>query len=103
MMVAMLLEDMLEDMGHHLVGPAYRLETGIDLAAREQIDLAILDINLAGKPSFPIAELLATRGVPIIFATGYGANGLGGRFAEAPVISKPFSAASLTQAIDAAL
>ena len=99
MMVAMLVQDMLQDLGHVPVGPAARLETGIELAGRETLDLAILDVNLGGTDSFPIANLLTARGVPVIFATGYGRSGLHGRYPGVPVIAKPFGMADLRRAI----
>ncbi len=102
MLVSMLVEDMLTDLGHVPVGLASRFEAGMRLAGSETLDLAILDVNLAGTLSFPIADLLTARGVPVIFATGYGAGGLERRFAGFHVMSKPFDQASLGRAIDAA-
>ncbi len=102
MLVAMLVEDMLHDLGHVPVGPAARLETGIEMASDETLDLAILDVNLNGTKSFPIADILTARGVSVIFATGYGKSGLDPRFAEFPVIAKPFSEAVLHAAIRSA-
>lgn len=99
MMVAMLMEDMLQDLGHLPVGPAARLEAGIALASNEVLDLGILDVNLAGVKSFPIADLLAARGIPVIFATGYGRNGLDDLYPGVPVIAKPFSMTNLQRAI----
>jgi DNA-binding NarL/FixJ family response regulator len=61
----------VEDNGCQVVGPAGWLQRGLELAEQEPIDGAILDINLHGEMSFPIAEALSTRGVPFIFVTGY--------------------------------
>ena len=102
MLVAMLIEDMLQDLGHVPIGPATRLEAGIKLADDETLDLAILDVNLGGAKSFPIADLLTARGVPVIFATGYGIGGVDQRFAAFPVIAKPFSRAALMNAVASA-
>lgn len=102
MLVAMLVQDMLEELGYVPVGPAVRFDTGMALASSETLDYAILDINLDGILSFPIADLLTARGVPVIFATGYGAGGLDSRFADFPVMSKPFTMASMRRMIDAA-
>ncbi len=99
MMIAMLMEDMLQDLGYETVGPARRLESGMKIAGSEQIDLAILDINLGGAQSFPIAALLVARGIPVIFATGYGVSGLSNEYMDFPVIAKPFSVVALRQAI----
>jgi DNA-binding response OmpR family regulator len=92
MLVAMLIEDTVMDLGHEVVGPAMRLETALQAASLETIDFAILDINLAGKMSFPVADKLVERGIPFMFASGYGAAGLDERYRDAPVLQKPFAA-----------
>jgi PAS domain S-box-containing protein len=76
MTIALLLEDMLIDLGHDVRGPAMRLPQALDLAERLELDFAILDINLDGQSSFLVADVLPARGVPFIFASGYGAQGL---------------------------
>jgi DNA-binding response OmpR family regulator len=91
MLVAMYIEDAVTDLGHQVVGPAMRLETALEAAAREEIDFAILDINLAGKQSFPVADQLQERGIPFMFASGYGAAGLAEGYRSFPIIQKPFS------------
>ncbi|RYE00689.1 MAG: response regulator [Sphingomonadales bacterium] len=93
--VAMLLEDILEELGCVPVGPANRLSEGLALA-EGALDAAILDINLAGERSNAIAELLHARGVPFAFASGYGAppDGFG-----APMIEKPYRAADIERAL----
>jgi DNA-binding NarL/FixJ family response regulator len=72
--VAMEMENTLRRLGCEVVGPAATLEEALRLAQAEagRIDAAVLDVNLAGRPSFPVADLLAGRGVPVVFATGYG-------------------------------
>lgn len=97
--VAMLLEDMLLDLGHEVVAAVGRLDQALELAASQDIDLAILDVNLNGKMTYPIAEILKTRGVPVTFATGYGADGLHEDWRSAPVIQKPFQIRDLERAI----
>lgn len=91
MLVAMLIEDVILDLGHEVVGPAMRLEVALDVVEAENVDFAILDINLAGKQSFPVADRLADLGVPFIFASGYGEAGLNERHREAQVVQKPFA------------
>src|SRR5512140_3995081 len=76
MMVSMLIEDMLSDMGCTVVGPASRLDEAIALAKASEIDCAVLDVNLGGQPIFPLADLLRERGCPFAFATGYGDAGI---------------------------
>lgn len=87
--VAMCLEDILDALGCVPVGPAARLSEGLELARSAALDAAILDINLGGERSMPIAEALRLRGIPFAFATGYGAAPEG--FADqAPLIEKPY-------------
>jgi PAS domain S-box-containing protein len=71
--VAMEFETTLRRLGYHVVGPVATLREALRLIETEaRIDAAVLDVNLAGSPSYPAAERLAERGVPIVFATGYG-------------------------------
>lgn len=86
--VAMALEDMLEALGCTIVGPATRLAEGVDMAESEALDAAILDINLMGESSTPIADVLRLRDVPFAFASGYGTVPEG--YDEAPLIEKPY-------------
>lgn len=99
--VAMCLEDILETLGCQTVGPAGRLAEGLVLAEREALGAAILDINLAGERSMPIAELLRRRGVPFAFASGYGAAPEG--FETLPMIEKPYRATDIDAALKAIL
>jgi CheY-like chemotaxis protein len=101
--VALMIEDMLEDLGCEIVASAARLAEARGLAATATIDLAILDVNLAGHPSFPVAEILRERGIPFLFSTGYGQSGLSQEFAERPLIGKPFSLKELRETIARAL
>jgi CheY-like chemotaxis protein len=102
-MIAMLVEDMLEDLGHKLVTVASRLEEAVAAARNEAFDLAILDLNLGGVLTYPAADVLAERGVPFIFATGYGSGGLKEAYAARSALQKPFNTDALGQAINQAL
>jgi CheY-like chemotaxis protein len=102
MLVAMNIEDMLLDLGHEVAGIASRLEPGLALAREGEFDLALLDVNLAGEQSFPIAAVLRERGLPFLFATGYGLQGIIEEFRSRPVLQKPFRLQDLAQAIGAA-
>lgn len=101
--VAELLSDLVSDIGHQVA--AVQSSHAAALAAAETIDadLAILDINLHGRPSFAVADRLSARGIPVIFATGYGILELSGKYAEAELLKKPFRAPDLTQAIERAM
>ena len=101
MLVAMNIEDMLLDLGHEVAGLASRLGAALALAEEAEFDAAMLDVNLAGENSFPVAERLAARGIPFLFATGYGVQGIEERFRDRPILQKPFRAAELAQALEA--
>ena len=90
-MVAMMLEEYLDELGCIIAGSAARLHEALEMAGSLEIDMAVLDLNLAGEMSYPVAEILQARGVPVVFATGYGSSGLSGKFQGAPVLSKPYN------------
>ena len=100
-MVAMLIEDMLADLGCAVVGPAMRLDHALQLAETSAIDAAVLDINLGGTRSDAVAELLERRRVPILFVTGYGPSGRLGR--NDRILQKPYREAELRRALCALL
>jgi DNA-binding response OmpR family regulator len=89
MLVAMMMEDLLKQAGYRVLMVA-RLAKGLVVAASETIDAAILDINLAGRASFPLADELRRRQIPFMFASGYGSDGLPERFSDVPVLQKPY-------------
>lgn len=97
MMVAMLIEDMLGDLGCDIVGPAGRIEDALSIATEAAIDAAVLDVNLNGHETYAVADVLERRGIPFLFATGYGASGLTERFRTAPVLQKPFQERDLAR------
>ncbi len=99
MLVAMNIEDMLLDLGHEVAGLAGRLDAALSLAREADFDLAMLDVNLAGETSFPVAALLAERGIPFLFATGYGIKGISEEYRGRPVLQKPFRARDLDLAL----
>ena len=89
--VIMALEGMCEDLGWDMIGPATRLDQGLRMARDEAFDIALLDVNLDGEMSWGIAALLAARGIPFAFGTGYDvASILPLEFAGTPIFSKPF-------------
>lgn len=99
-LVAMLLETILEDMGCVPVGPAATVEDGLRLAAGDEpVDAALLDVNVAGRQVFPIAEALKARGVPFVFSTGYGEGGLPDQWRGLPTLQKPFTEAAVRDAL----
>ena len=104
-LVAMLLEDMLADHGCVVAGAASRIGQALDLLADPSVvfDAAILDVNLGGEPIFPVAEALAARGFPFVFATGYGAGGLPESWRNRPTLQKPFNHADVGKALAQAM
>lgn len=91
LLVAEMICEGLEFHGCEVVGPAARLQRGLVLARTERLDGAVLDINLAGEPSFPIAQELSRRRIPFIFVTGYGAEAnIPPELQSAPRLNKPF-------------
>lgn len=96
-LIAMTAEDALTEAGA-AVSLAMRLPLALTLARPGTFDLAILDVNLGHSTSFPIAEILAARGIPFMFATGYGAAGLASEFAGRPVLPKPYAPEDLVAA-----
>ena len=102
MMLALLLEDQLADLGYRTVKAA-RVSNGVGIASTASLDGAILDVNVAGEASYPVAEALRERGIPFIFATGYGAGGLAPEFRNAPTLNKPYAYADLERVLAAAL
>ena len=101
-LVAMLLETILEDMGCVPVGPAATVDEGLRMAS-EPVDAALLDVNVAGKQVFPIAEALKTRGVPFVFSTGYGESGLPDDWRGHSTLQKPFTEAAVRDALMTAM
>jgi len=100
MMVSMLIEDMLSDLGCSVIGPASRLDEAIELAKTSDIDCAVLDVNLGGQPIFPLADLLRERGRPFAFATGYGDAGVREIDKGTPVLQKPFREGDLARVLE---
>ncbi|MBU1539979.1 MAG: response regulator [Alphaproteobacteria bacterium] len=99
-LVAMLLETILEDMGCTPVGPVATVDEGLAMVAGEgTLDAALLDVNVAGREVFPIADALTARGVPFVFSTGYGEGGLPDAWRGHPTVQKPFTEAAIRDAL----
>ena len=99
-LLAMLLEDVLGEHGARVVGPAFNLAQGLSLAESAEIDGAILDINLGGQESYPIANVLHARAVPFLFATAYAHDD--NPYADrAPLLLKPYHLRAVLDAVEA--
>jgi CheY-like chemotaxis protein len=89
--VSMLIEDMLLDFGTEVVGPVARINEALRLAHEADLDLAILDINIAGETTYSVADVLRARGIPFVFATGYSSDGIPDRYKDIATLKKPFA------------
>ena len=102
-LIAMMLEDFLAELDCKVVANSARLDDAVKLARVVEIDVAILDINLAGRMSYPVAEVLLDRNIPFLFATGYGTAGLPDILRKVPVLGKPFMLPQLARALTLAI
>ena len=103
LMIRMLLEGMLTDLGHTVAAEAGSIEEALKLADEGEFDVAVLDVNLNNEPITPVVEVLIRRGVPFIFASGYGQRGVPEPYRQNPTLQKPFQVEALAQTIDSAL
>ena len=90
-LIALEIEDVLLRLGCLVVGPVAKLDAAVRLAREEEIDAAILDVNIRGGPIYPAAELLLSRGIPFVLASGYGNWALPEWLQGHPRLTKPFS------------
>lgn len=98
-LLVMVLEDLLPELGYTVAATADTVDAALLALDTREIDLAILDVNLGGTESFPVADALAARGIPFLFATGYGAMGLPECYADTLVLQKPYGQRDLEAAL----
>jgi CheY-like chemotaxis protein len=101
--VAMSMKRILAELGAVVVGPAASVDDAMSLLERSECDGAVLDVNLGDETAQPVAELLARRGVPFIFVTGYSDPDLPEPLRLRPRVSKPIQPDDLRAAIIAGL
>jgi len=101
-LIAMMLEDFLESLGHLVAGTCDSVEGALVKVELGGFDLAILDVNLKGESVWPVATRLRERNVPFVIATGGHVDPPPPEFNNAPVIEKPYTVDRVTPAIDAA-
>ncbi len=101
-LVAMLLEDMVADAGHDHAFTAGSVPEALDYVRDHpaEFDFAVLDVNLGGQASYPVAEALAQAGKGFAFSTGYGPGSLPEAWRDRPVLSKPFGAAEVAKVLN---
>ena len=97
--VAVACEDMLRDMGCTVIGPATNMAAALELATEEQLDGAIVDINIRGGKAFPVLKILAGRDVPFLLASGYADWSMPEEWQERPRLPKPYSPESLRESL----
>jgi CheY-like chemotaxis protein len=102
MIVALDLSDLVERLGctSTLAG---RVSKAVQLVASERFDVAILDLNLAGEPVYPVADALRRCATPFVIASGYGAEGIEAAYREGPLLGKPYSSREIEAALLGAL
>jgi CheY-like chemotaxis protein len=88
-LTGMMMSDMLTELGFHVIGPFGRVADAMAAVGREDFHAAVLDVNLDGEMVYPVADAVVARGVPFVFVTGYGAEGVDRRFAQVLVLQKP--------------
>jgi len=85
----------LRGKGYTVVGPLASVADALEPAHEATLDAALLDVTLGRERIYPVAEVLASRGIPFAFLTGYGRDGIDPKFAAAPVLQKPVDEAAL--------
>jgi CheY-like chemotaxis protein len=94
-LVAIMMADLLRGKGYAVVGPLATVADALEPAYEATLDAALLDVTLGRERIYPVAEVLAARGIPFAFLTGYGRDGIDPKFAAAPVLQKPVDEAAL--------
>lgn len=99
MMVLMNIEDVLQDHGCTRIAAAATVEQALAVLNTHSFDVAVLDVNLDGKTSQPVADELVARGIPFVVSTGYGQLALDGNYEDHPVLTKPYHDDALLKAL----
>ena len=99
MMNLMMIEDMLANLERASVSAAATVDQALALIERQPFDAAMLDVNLNGTKSYSVADALAARGVPFVFATGYSDHGLREDYRDRPMLKKPFKHEQLVDSL----
>jgi DNA-binding response OmpR family regulator len=98
-LIAVLIEEVLNEMGCEIVGPIAKLETALQMAKNGSFDIALLDVTIRGGKVYPVAEVLMARGVPFILASGYGDWALPSSLRDQRRLTKPFAEAELKEQV----
>lgn len=103
MVIVLMIEDILQELGCIVVGSVGKLDAAIRLATDEVLDVAVLDVNIRGGHIYPVAEQLRARGIPFVLASGYGDWALDETLRDYPRLNKPFTMKELEKQVKAAL
>lgn len=101
--ISFLIEDMLLELGCRVVRNVAGIPEALSALDDDRPDVAVLDVNLDGVEVYPVAERLRDSGIPFVFTTGYGVDGLAPAWAHMPVVQKPFRSEMLARALEAVL
>ena len=99
-LIAGMLADWLAELGYEVVGPVRSVRDALEVIERSRVDAAIVDVRLTDGDSQPVAELLRSKSVPFVLASGRAAGDLGAHFKDAPRLSKPFDFDQLHMALE---
>lgn len=99
LLVSWATQDMLEALGCVAIGPAVSVSQALATIAAQPIDAAVLDLNLSGELSYPVADALAMRGVPYFFLSGYDAKSIRAGYEAVPALQKPLHRSDLVQVL----
>lgn len=102
-LILLSVEKMLEELGCDVVASAHRVAKALAMLDTVGAAAAVLDVNVAGEPVYPVAEALARKGIPLVFTTGYGDSGIADPWNGWPIVQKPFSQDQLERALRTAL
>jgi len=98
-LIRMMISDMIEELGHRVAAEAGSFDKAMSLASNCAFDVAILDVNLDGANIAPVAEIIAARKIPFLFASGYGSHGIPEAFMDRPGLRKPFQIEELDRTV----
>lgn len=102
-LIRMLLEDMLDELGYDLAAAVGTIAEAREHASKGDFNAAVLDVNLDGQEIYPVADIIAQRGLPFVFVTGYGQGSLAEPYRGRPSLQKPFQAEQLKSALSGLL
>ena len=102
-LVSISIENWLAELGCEIAGVAVQLDEAFEVIRSSALDLAVLDVNIGGHSSDPVASELIRRGIPFIVATGYAAGAFPESLQHVPMVQKPFDRTGLAAALQAAL